>query len=221
MLVLNNINVNINGKRILSDISFSVNHGVNVVLGPNGSGKTTLLRAIIGMVKYSGEIRVSGGVSFVPAEFSSPQMNVIDVLLSGNRKADYLHFVKELDLEKFLNREFSTLSSGEKKLVLIAKALAEGENVIMDEPLSNLDVKNRLKIMKIMKKFKKTFLITSHELDIVNYSDKIILLSEGKLVYDGSSSDLSEDLISSVYGVKIKKVEINGDIYFRPIEYSL
>jgi ABC-type cobalamin/Fe3+-siderophores transport systems, ATPase components len=76
MLVLKNINVNINGKRILSDVSFSANHGVNIILGPNGSGKTTLLRAIIGMVKYSGEIRVSGNVSFVPAEFSSPQMKV-------------------------------------------------------------------------------------------------------------------------------------------------
>jgi len=221
MLVLKNINVNINGKRILSDISFSANHGVNVIMGPNGSGKTTLLRAIIGMVKYSGEIRVSGSVSFVPAEFSSPQMNVIDVLLSGNKKADYLYFVRELGIEELLYREFSTLSSGQKKLVLIAKALAEGENVVMDEPLSNLDIKNRLKLMKIIKKFKKTFLITSHELDIVNYSDKIILLSEGKLVYDGSASDLSEDRISSVYGVKIRKVKIDGEIYFKPIEYSV
>jgi iron complex transport system ATP-binding protein len=221
MLVLKNINVNINGKRILSDISFSVNHGVNIILGPNGSGKTTLLRAIIGMVKYSGEIRISGSVSFVPAEFSSPQMKVIDVLLSGNKRADYLYFVRELGIEEFLNREFSTLSSGEKKLVLIAKALAEGENVIMDEPLSNLDIKNRLKIIKIIKKFKKTFLITSHELDIVNYSDKIILLSKGKLVYDGNVNDLPEELISSVYGVKIRKVEIDGDVYFKPMEYSL
>jgi len=219
--VLKNINVNVNGKRILSDISFSVDHGVNIILGPNGSGKTTLLRAIIGMVKYSGEIRISGSVSFVPAEFSSPQMNVIDVLLSGNKQADYLYFVRELDIEEFLNREFSTLSSGEKKLVLIAKALAEGENVIMDEPLSNLDIKNRLKLMKIIKKFKKTFLITSHELDIVNYSDKVILLSKGKLVYDGNVNDLSEDLISSVYGVKIRKVKIDGDVHFKPVEYSL
>ncbi|MDT7862393.1 MAG: ABC transporter ATP-binding protein, partial [Saccharolobus sp.] len=69
--------------------------------------------------------------------------------------------------------------------------------------------------------FKKTFLITSHELDIVNYSDKIILLSKGKLVYDGNVSDLSEDLISSVYGVKIRKVKIDGEIYFKPMEYSL
>jgi len=220
MLALKSVSVDINGKRILSDISFSVNHGVNIILGPNGSGKSTLLRAIIGMVKYSGEIRVSGSISFVPAEFSSPQMKVIDVLLSGNRKADYLYFVKELDIEKLLNREFSTLSSGEKKLVLIAKALAEGENVIMDEPLSNLDIKNRLKIMKITKKFKKTFLITSHELDMVNHSDKIILLNKGKLVYDGNVNDLSEDLISSVYGVKIKKVKIDGEIYFKPTEYS-
>ncbi|MEM3911969.1 MAG: ABC transporter ATP-binding protein [Saccharolobus sp.] len=216
MLKLMNINVNINGKRILSDISFVANKGINIILGPNGSGKTTLLRAIIGMVKYEGKIIIEGEKSYIPAEFFSPKMKVIDVILAGNKKANYMYFIKRLNLEKFLDRDFSSLSSGEKKLILIAKALAEGENVIMDEPLSNLDIRNKYNIIKILKEINKTFIITSHELDVLKYADKIILLSEGRLKFEGRLDDLSEDLLSDVYKIKIKKINLQNEAYFMP-----
>ncbi|MEM0164142.1 MAG: ABC transporter ATP-binding protein [Saccharolobus sp.] len=216
MLKLMNINVNINGKRILSDISFIANKGINIILGPNGSGKTTLLRAMIGMVKYEGKIIIEGEKSYIPAEFFSPKMKVIDVILAGNKKANYMYFIKRLNLEKFLDRDFSSLSSGEKKLILIAKALAEGENVIMDEPLSNLDIRNKYNIIKILKEINKTFIITSHELDVLKYADKIILLSEGRLKFEGRLDDLSEDLLSDVYKIKIKKINLQNEAYFMP-----
>lgn len=211
-----NINVNINGKRILYDISFVANKGINIILGPNGSGKTTLLRAMIGMVKYEGKIIIEGEKSYIPAEFFSPKMKVIDVILAGNKKANYMYFIKRLNLEKFLDRDFSSLSSGEKKLILIAKALAEGENVIMDEPLSNLDIRNKYNIIKILKEINKTFIITSHELDVLKYADKIILLSEGRLKFEGRLDDLSEDLLSDVYKIKIKKINLQNEAYFIP-----
>ncbi|MEM3329413.1 MAG: ABC transporter ATP-binding protein [Saccharolobus sp.] len=216
MLKLMNINVNINGKRILSDISFVANKGINIILGPNGSGKTTLLRAMIGMVKYEGKIIIEGEKSYIPAEFFSPKMKVIDVILAGNKKANYMYFIKRLNLEKFLDRDFSSLSSGEKKLILIAKALAEGENVIMDEPLANLDIRNKYNIIKILKEINKTFIITSHELDVLKYADKIILLSEGRLKFEGRLDDLSEDLLSDVYKIKIKKINLQNEAYFMP-----
>ncbi|MEM1599892.1 MAG: ABC transporter ATP-binding protein [Sulfolobaceae archaeon] len=216
MLKLMNINVNINGKIILSDISFIANKGINIILGPNGSGKTTLLRAMIDMVKYEGKIIIEGEKSYIPAEFFSPKMKVIDVILAGNKKANYMYFIKRLNLEKFLDRDFSSLSSGEKKLILIAKALAEGENVIMDEPLSNLDIRNKYNIIKILKEINKTFIITSHELDVLKYADKIILLSEGRLKFEGRLDDLSEDLLSDVYKIKIKKINLQNEAYFMP-----
>jgi len=112
-------------------------------------------------------------------------------------------------VEKFLERDFSTLSSGERKLILVTKALAEGDNVIMDEPLSNLDVKNKFFVMNILKKFNhKTFLITSHELETLRYADKAIVINKGKLEYDGGVSDLSDDLLSNVYGIKFKKYKL-------------
>ncbi|ACR42269.1 ABC transporter ATP-binding protein [Saccharolobus islandicus] len=215
MLTLRNISVGLGGKLILSSISFSAVKGINVILGPNGSGKTTLLRAIIGMIKYDGEIRVDGEISYVPAEFFSPSMKVLDVLKAGRKRVDYESYIKELNVEKFLERDFSTLSSGERKLILVTKALAEGDNVIMDEPLSNLDVKNKFFVMNILKKFNhKTFLITSHELETLRYADKAIVIDKGKLEYDGGVSDLSDDLLSNVYGIKFKKIQVDGKTFF-------
>ncbi|MEM3350879.1 MAG: ABC transporter ATP-binding protein, partial [Saccharolobus sp.] len=157
-----------------------------------------------------------GEKSYIPAEFFSPKMKVIDVILAGNKKANYMYFIKRLNLEKFLDRDFSSLSSGEKKLILIAKALAEGENVIMDEPLANLDIRNKYNIIKILKEINKTFIITSHELDVLKYADKIILLSEGRLKFEGRLDDLSEDLLSDVYKIKIKKINLQNEAYFMP-----
>jgi len=222
MLTLRNISVRLGGKLILSSISFSAVKGINVILGPNGSGKTTLLRAIIGMIKYDGEIRVDGEISYVPAEFFSPSMKVLDVLKAGRKRANYESYIKELNVEKFLESDFSTLSSGERKLILVTKALAEGDNVIMDEPLSNLDIKNKFFVIKnkffvmnILKKFNhKTVLITSHELETLRYADKAIVINKGKLEYDGGVSDLSDDLLSNVYGIKFKKIQVDGKTFF-------
>jgi len=216
VLVLKNIEVKIGKKTILDSITFEANKGINVILGPNGSGKTTILRSIIGVIKIArGEIITKGSLSYVPSEFFSPSMRVIDVILSGNKRVDYDYYIKQLNIEDFLERDFSTLSSGEKKLVLIAKALAEGDNVLMDEPLANLDVKNRLRILKTLKKFDKTFLITSHELDILNYSNKVILIRKGKIIYEGSVDNLGTDLLSATYGVCVKRVGNGEGIYYK------
>ncbi|AEE94873.1 ABC transporter related protein [Acidianus hospitalis W1] len=207
-------------REILHGISFSTEGGINVILGPNGSGKTTLLRTIIGMIKPTeGEIQINKRISYVPSEFFPAQMRVKDVLLSGEKKRkieDYIENAKLLGVEDFLDREFYSLSSGEKRLVLICKALTEGDLVIMDEPLSNLDLANKTRIMNIMKEVSKMkeFLITSHELDIINISNKVIIVKNGEVVYQGKPSDVTEEVLSEVYGVRIRKYEIDGKTIF-------
>lgn len=214
------IKVKLEDKEILHGISFSTEGGINVILGPNGSGKTTLLRTLIGMIKPTeGEIQINKRISYVPSEFFPAQMRVKDVLLSGEKRRkidDYIENAKILGVEDFLDREFYSLSSGEKRLVLICKALTEGDLVIMDEPLSNLDLANKTRIMNIMKEVSKTkeFLITSHELDVINISNKVIIIKNGEVVYQGKPSDVTEEVLSKVYGVRIKKYEIDGNIIF-------
>ncbi len=214
------IKVKLEDKEILHGISFSTEGGINVILGPNGSGKTTLLRTLIGMIKPTeGEIQIDKRISYVPSEFFPAQMRVKDVLLSGEKRRkidDYIENAKILGVENLLDREFYSLSSGEKRLVLICKALTEGDLVIMDEPLSNLDLANKTRIMNIMKEVSKTkeFLITSHELDVINISNKVIIIKNGEVVYQGKPSDITEEVLSKVYGVRIKKYEIDGNIIF-------
>lgn len=217
-MIIKGLKVKLGKRLIIDDITLSFAEGINLVLGPNGSGKTTLLRTIIGMIKPSeGELKVEENLSFAPAEFYSPNMKVKDVILAGKKKGDYEKFVKMFDAENLLDRDFSTLSSGEKRLILIIKALAEGDLVIMDEPLSNLDIANRKRIIESILKLKeeKQFLITSHELEMINFADNIIIMKKGKVVYQGDKEGISEELLSSVYEVPVKKVNYDGYTFFK------
>ncbi|PVU74422.1 iron ABC transporter ATP-binding protein [Acidianus hospitalis] len=219
-MLVKGIRVKLGDREILHGISFSTEGGINVILGPNGSGKTTLLRTLIGMIKPTeGEIQINKRISYVPSEFFPAQMRVKDVLLSGEKKRkieDYIENAKILGVEDFLDREFYSLSSGEKRLVLICKALTEGDLVIMDEPLSNLDLANKARIMNIMKEVSKMkeFLITSHELDVINISNKVIIVKNGEVIYQGKPSEVTEEILSKVYGVRIRKYEIDGKTIF-------
>ncbi|EZQ11050.1 iron ABC transporter ATP-binding protein [Candidatus Acidianus copahuensis] len=206
--MLRNISVEINGKRILDNVSFEPNRGINVILGPNGSGKTTLLRVIIGMVKKTeGKVSLKGKISYVPAEFFSAQMKVSDVMLAGSRIElnEYTKVMKKMEIQGLINRDFSTLSSGEKRLVLIVKSLVEGDVVLMDEPLGNLDLANRAKVLRILKEYDKTFIITSHEIEVLDFASKVLLLKNGKVLYSGNPADVNESLLSELYNVKLRR----------------
>jgi len=217
-MIIKGLKVKLGKNLILNDVSLSFTDGVNLILGPNGSGKTTLLRTIIGMIKPTeGEIKVEENLSFAPAEFYSPNMKVKDVILAGKKKGEYEKYVKTFNAEEFLNRDFSTLSSGEKRIILVIKALAEGDLVIMDEPLSNLDIARRKRIVESIMRLKgeKQFLITSHELEMINFADNVIVMKKGKVVYQGNKEGITEELLSSVYEVPVKKISYDGYVFFR------
>ncbi len=220
-MLIKGLSIEIHGKLILSGINLSFVKGLNVILGPNGSGKTTLLRAVIGMIRP-----IEGGVSlddeemgYSPAEFFPAPMRVIDVMRSGTRIQDsvYLSYLQELGMHEYMDREFSSLSSGEKRMVLVAKALAEGNVILMDEPLSNLDARNYVRLVKTMKRFSKakTIVSTSHDVELGTIADRVVLMKEGKVFAEGEpSSVLSEKTLSELYGVKMRRVNVGERIIF-------
>ncbi|MCY0850495.1 ABC transporter ATP-binding protein [Sulfuracidifex metallicus] len=217
LTLIKGLNVNLQGKRILNGISVTFVRGLNVILGPNGSGKTTLLRSIIGMIKYEGEIQVEGKIGYSPAEFFPSPMRVIDVMMSGTnlKREDYMEYLKLGGMERYELRQFSTLSSGEKRMILILKAFAEGDTVIMDEPLSNLDARNQVRVMKMMRDSEKVVIATSHDVELATLARQVILIKNGNVIDQGEPSMiLTEEKVSSLYDVKVKRISLGERIIF-------
>ena len=215
MLVLkvSNLNVILNGKTILENVSFSLNKGeMMAILGPNGAGKSTLLKAILGLVPYKGNIELSSGIvlGYVPQNVSFNMripMRVKDFIMLNERKdlEKLKEVAKLLDVEKVINENYAKISIGLKQRVLIAKAMYHGSNLIlMDEPTSSLDVNYQTKFYRILKELKKqgiSIIIVSHDVGIVvSYVDKVICLNR-KMFYHGKpGKELNIELLKKVYG---------------------
>ena len=170
-----------NGRKIINDVSFSVQEGELLgIIGPNGAGKTTLLKLILGLLNpNSGKIYIEGKniteysskelykkIAFVPQENNLDfPMTVLETVLLGriphlsrfcleNEKDYYIAStaLRAADMENFSGRYVNQLSVGERQLVTIAKALAQETKLIfLDEPTSSLDVSHTIQIMEILK----------------------------------------------------------------------
>ena len=178
-LEIRNARFGYNGRTILDDISFSVNHGEFVgIIGPNGVGKTTLLRCIDGIVKLeSGAILFNGRdirtikrkkfaqhVGYVPQSMSIRYSGpVFDLVLQGrkpyfdwkprSRDLEIVESVlKKTGLLDFAFRAFHTLSGGEKQKVFITRALAlEPDILLLDELTNHLDLAHQMDILYLIK----------------------------------------------------------------------
>lgn len=201
------------GKRLLSSFDLELSRGVNLLLGQNGAGKTTLLRSVVRALNGD---EISKG--YVPAEFSSPEIPVKDVLLAGTRNSldKYHELMMELGIVPLMDRYFSTLSTGEKKLVLITKALAEGQLVLMDEPTSGLDVKNQAKVISLISRSRtdKDFLIATHDLNWIERADRVIVMKRGKIIWQSHPDELNEQILETAYDCRVKKVNLDNKKMF-------
>jgi iron complex transport system ATP-binding protein len=125
-----------------------------------------------------------------------------------------LHFV---GLEGFEKRDFSQLSSGERRLVLIARTLAQSaEILLLDEPTTFLDPKHEIEVMNLCRKLAldkgKTVIVTLHNLEMaLNYSDAMVFMKKGKVVASGKPDEvLNADLLEQVYDIPMTIVSYDG-----------
>ncbi len=126
---------------------------------------------------------------------------------------------------KFSDRGFNEISGGEKQRVIIASAIAqEPEMMLLDEPTSALDIKYQMQILKILRRLNHqdgiTLVLAMHDLHLASkFCQRLILLSEGKIVCDGPPEDvLKKEILEEVYGVKVKlfRDEEDGSVLVSP-----
>lgn len=174
-----NISFSYGEKKILSDVSFSLNQGeIMCLLGPNGTGKTTLLKCINHILTpQSGEALVDGvsvrrmkpqkraeSIGYVPQSTAAPfPVTVVDAVMMGRvpfarrrigekDKKIVFDTIRMLDLEPFAFQDINAMSGGERQRVFLARALVQEPKVLLlDEPTSALDMRNQLFIMHLIK----------------------------------------------------------------------
>ncbi|MCR3760477.1 ABC transporter ATP-binding protein [Clostridium felsineum] len=229
---------------IVNQISLKIISGEIVcLLGPNGVGKTTLFKTILGFLKSkNGEILLDGEditkfsreklaklIAYVPQAHTPPfPFKVIDVVIMGRtahlktfeapKKIDYEiaeKALEDLNIEYLKDKSYTNISGGERQLVLIARALTqEPKLLVMDEPTSNLDFGNQIRVLAQIKRLSEKglgVLMTSHSPDHVFLcSSKVVLLQRDNKFTVGTIDEvMTEENLSSCYGVKIKIISTN------------
>lgn len=238
-------------RTVIKNISFNLRQGeILTLLGANGEGKTTLLKTVCGLKKtQKGEVKVFGRslntiskkelakyMAYVPQTHQSGiDLRVRDMVVLGRiglgnmlskpNKDDYYLADKALELlglSFMLNQSCNELSGGEQRLVLIARALVQDTAFIfLDEPVSNLDLGNQIKVLKVLEELSKNgigIMMTSHFPDHSLWLDaRTAILQYGTITKQGRAERvLTSSLLSSLYGTPIDVIDNKGALYCRP-----
>lgn len=209
------------GTVALNDISFRITHGEAVgLVGPNGAGKSTILLHLNGTLmaregtvrigeaavteKNRPEIRRSVGLVFqnpddqlfmplVEEDVAFGPLNLgMERSLVEKKVAEALETVNATNLRK---RPGHHLSGGQKKAAAIATVLAmEPDVLVMDEPAASLDPRGRRALIGLLKGFRHSKVIASHDLDLVwDVCDRVLLVADGTVRADGPADTILSD----------------------------
>ena len=211
-LRVENVSVKIGTDCILKDVNLHVHCGEMVALiGPNGAGKSTFLKTILGEQDHEGVIAFSepgkrskkpriGYVPQSPAFDPSDPVSVSDLFaccmsrrptflgLGKNMEDLVLECLERVHGEDLIHKRVGTLSGGELQRVLLALALEPLPNIlILDEPLSGVDVEGMNLLMKMLDELRKTLdlsiLMTTHDFSMLDrYADQVVLIDHAVLI---------------------------------------
>ncbi|TCK88004.1 iron complex transport system ATP-binding protein [Natranaerovirga hydrolytica] len=232
-------------KKVLHNINLTFEKGKFYgILGPNGSGKTTLIKLLTGLLDHQqGEIilnkkkmntiprkALAKQIAYVPQMFNVKNAFLVkDIILMGRHPyikrmhspslEDYKKVeeaIAETNIEPLKDRFINELSGGETQRVIIARALAQDtEIIILDEPISQLDIHFQYEIIKFLKKLcyekNKTIIASLHDIGVaLNYCEEVVMLKEGSIKAQGKTKDIiTQKTIEETYGLKVNMIYSN------------
>ena len=218
-LIIDRLTKQYQNKIAVDRISLKLHQGVYGLLGANGAGKTTLMRMLCGILKpTSGTVTFDNldvateeyrsKLGYLPQDFGYyPEFTGMDFLLYmaalkgldkpyANRKASRL--LQEVSLQDKANKKIKTYSGGMKQRLGIAQALLNDPKIlVLDEPTAGLDPKERVKFRDLIAELGKEsiVLLSTHIIsDIEHIADVVLMLKDGRLIYQGEKDSGLEDL---------------------------
>lgn len=231
-LRVENMSVKIGNDLILSDMNLHVHCSEMVAfIGPNGAGKSTFLKAILGEREYSGVIAFSepgqrshrpriGYVPQSPAFDPSEPISVADLFaccmsrrpaflgISAQMRQTILDCLDRVHGTDLIDKRVGTLSGGELQRVLLALALEPMPNIlILDEPLSGVDVEGMETLMDMLDEIRKTYdlsiLMTTHDFSMLHrYADQVVLIDRGIRLKGTPEEVLSSEVFKNTFHMK-------------------
>ncbi|MBN2010392.1 ABC transporter ATP-binding protein [candidate division KSB1 bacterium] len=235
IIKINKLGLTVNGKSILREVNLRITTGDYVaILGPNGAGKTSLLKCLIRYHhKFSGMIEIFGHSIYSLSQRSIasmisyvPQLNgttfpftVEEFVLMGR----YPYFspfatIHQLDRQavdeamqhagviQFAGRSMMTLSGGERQLVLIAAALAQGAKVLLlDEPTTYLDPMHKSRLYALLQRLnttlRMTIVLVTHDINqAALHANRMVAMKNGTIAFDGAAAEIMrKDALETIF----------------------
>lgn len=230
------------GSVILDQVSLQVPAGsCMAVLGNNGAGKSTMLKCIARIFKPTGGRVVVDGtalgelsrkelaqkLAYVAQTGEATHTMVYDAVLLGRRP--YIRWdatgedrqvveqiLQQFDLQHCAARFLDELSGGERQKVFLARAMAQQPRfLLLDEPTSNLDLRNQHEMLRLVRQLVEReqigALIVLHDLNLaLRYCDRFVFLKDAQLYAEGTEEIVTPDTIREIYGMSVDLIEHRG-----------
>ena len=249
ILDIENVACDLSHRTIIENINMSAENGdFIVILGNNGAGKSTLLKCISRLLPYrEGVVRIDGhdsqgltrlqmarNIAYVAQENARVRCTVYDAILLGRKpyirwdvqsddKRIVDEMIEKMNLEHLAMKNLEELSGGEVQKVIIARALVQQPRLLlMDEPTNNLDLKNQLDVLQLVKEICQENQIAAitvlHDLSLAaRFGEKFLFVKDHTIRAYGGREVLTPEILEDDYHVPVAVVDLHGRLTVVPL----